>query len=181
MVNSLKMLVTIILLIITFGFFSIYRTSDRQDELAMVIVKQAVQTFADTVRSKGYIDNRDYSELQAKLDSTGLTFETSLEYLKKRYQPLYVDPNDFYTFTEEYETMFEGYYTLDILSRLFPNNGKPDNDVSRRYNMSDGDLFYVRVNSLDTDFTAKIGSIFVDRPEIPKAWSAGGMVRNEAP
>lgn len=173
--------IVLVLILLALVVEPLGRQSDQAHEDSMNMARASVDNFVETVTSKGYVDNRDYTVFRQELDSTGYVFEVSLEYLKKKYQPLYDDPNNFYTFKENFEVMYDGYYTKDILTKLFPNNGTAENDPSRRYNLRPGDLFVVRINSLSETPGAELSSLILDKADPGKSYSGSGRVRNEAP
>jgi hypothetical protein len=179
--DSIKFIAVIVLLIVTAVIMPSVRTSERHDNNAETMAIRATQEFVDTTRSKGYIDNRDYTVFTRKLDYTGLVFNVTIEYNKKRYQPLYGDPNDFYSFTDKFEVMYEGYYNEDILNILFPGNGTEQDDPSRRFNMRVGDLISVRVESMGTNVTSVLSRSTSKYPDVPIIYEDGGMIRDEAP
>lgn len=182
MLNSLRDWVVIILLVAAMVLYPTLRMAEKTDQMAADIATQAMREFVNVTRGKGYIDNRDYTEFQKKLSATGRTFEVSLEYYKKRYQPLYDDPNDFYTFKDSYEVLYDGYYTNTILDVLFPKNSSlPQDSLERRFNMRAGDMINVRIESIDKDPSAMLRGIFLPNQDIPIADRYGGMIVNEAP
>lgn len=151
------------------------------DERSKDIAEQSTREFISAATSKGYIDNRDYQTFQQQLMSTGVVYDTVLEYRQKKYKPLYGDVNDFYTFTDNFEVYYDGYYTMEILNKLFPGNGTAEDDPSRRYNMSVDGTFTVRIKPRDTNLTATIMSVFFKTQDIRIPYSYSGRVRNEAP
>lgn len=181
MVDSIKLWVVVFLVIAAMIIYPSYRMAENQERNAQTIAVEATKEFVNITRGKGYIDNRDYTDYQRKLSSSGRVFDVSLEYYKKKYQPVYENPNDFYTFKDSYEVLYEGYFTQTILDKLFPLNGQTTNSLSRRFNMRVGDMVNVRIESLDESVASRIFSIFIPALDRKVAYYYGGMVTNEAP
>lgn len=170
-----------IFIVIILGIFGlvVYPAIERSDDVVTIAedyAKAATRDFVDIVRSKGYIEPSDYNLFVNKLSATNFTFEIEMEYYKKTYQPLYTNPNDYYSFTDEYETIFEGYYTNDILRVLFPSNTSvPPDDLSRRFNLYTGDLFNVRIYSEPSTIGASLKKMFSIKAKDIIAYQYGGM------
>ena len=86
-------------------------------------------------------------------------------------------------FTGEYEITHINYGEHVILNILYPGNSTlSENDKSRRYDMSMGDLFFVQVQNTGKTMATAIRDMMMfrdtDNPGI--FVRSGGMVRNEA-
>lgn len=181
MVDALKGIVVAALIVFVFAVYPAYRDSGKIDDLTERAANAALTEFVDTVRSKGYIDVRDYKTFLKKLDSTSGVFDVKMEYYKKVIQPNYDNPTDFNTFKETFNVRYDGYYTKQILDILYPQNSLPDDDESRQFKMHVGDLFNVRIESKGSTIASGIGSFLFHNLNVPIVLKYGGMVRFEAP
>lgn len=131
------------------------------DDTSDTISKQAVRDFVATAASKGYVDNRDYLDFQEKLNSTGVLYDVELTHYKKKYQPNYTDPKNYYTFEETFNVYYDQYYSGEILNTLFPNNGTEQDADIRKYTLSSGDMFKVNIKARSEKLSQRIlGAIF---------------------
>ncbi|RUT39529.1 hypothetical protein EJP82_25965 [Paenibacillus anaericanus] len=181
MVDALKATFVILLLTIAFVVYPTLRTAEKHEETTRNIARNAVVTFVDTTRGKGYVDVRDYNQLLRSLDASGGVFEVTLERYQKLIQPTYTNPEDYTTFQHTFTVRYDGYFTSEILQVLFPSTNSPDDDPVRRYNMHAGDLFNVRIESKGTTLAGRMRSLLFHGTNIPIIERYGGMVRSEAP
>jgi hypothetical protein len=181
LVDAFKGIIIMICLVIVFAVYPAYRSAERIESTSAKMVNSSLITFVDTVRGKGYIDVRDYETFLSALDSTGLVFDVTLEYYKKRIQPVYTDPNNYSTFQNSFSVRYDGYFTKEILDRLYPSIPLPEDDPQRRWNMKVGDLFNVRVESREVSFASHFRSWLFHTPKVPIILKYGGMIRSEAP
>lgn len=180
MLESVRMFFTICLAIICMVVYPTVVISDNAFEDAKEFTRAATQDFVNKVRNKGYVDNRDYSDFINKINSTSYTFDVEMEHYNKTYEPLYGDPNNFYTFTGNFEVIYEGYYTNEILEIIY-DTSYPEHDPRRRYNMKEGDLFNVRIYSEKRSVGSIIKGVLTREVKDVIAYRYGGMIRNEAP
>lgn len=176
-----KILGVFIALILMF-LYPLYQQAQRQDDLSQIVVHSAVTEFVDASRTKGYITPTMYSELTRKLGATGNQYEIEMEHLHKKYSPVYTDPADPNGFQNSFMTYFDGHYTEEIMGRLFPNNTSPIDDPDRRYLMSEGDFFTVKVKNINRTMSTILQDVFLngntgDNTRIYMPY--GGMVINE--
>lgn len=155
---------------------------ERQDDLSYMLAFKSVTNFVDAARDKGYITPLMYNDFVRELLLTGNSFSIELEHHHKRYNPVYADPSNPATFQNEFNVDYEGFYTDQIMGVMFPKNTLPLNSESRKYKMSIGDYFTVKVTNtnktgatiirdvLNFGNTALNARIFVPY---------GGMVTNE--
>ncbi|GGA17740.1 hypothetical protein GCM10008018_72340 [Paenibacillus marchantiophytorum] len=141
----------------------------------------AITQFVDTVRGKGYVDVRDYNQFLRSLDTSNAVFDVTLERYKKVIEPTYTNPNNFGTFQQTFTVRYDGYFTKEILSTLYPSAQLADDDASRRYTMHVGDLFNVRIQSRGITLAGRLRSFLFRGQAVPIAIKKGGMVRSEAP
>lgn len=181
LINFLRLFISVVLIIIGLVIYPTIRASDRTIDIAESVAEAATRDFVDSVRSKGYVDNVDYQIFIDTLSSTGVVFDVELEHYKKIYEPLYGDPLNFYTFTNQFEVIYDGYFTKDILDKLFPSSPLPPNSPDRRYEMRTGDLFNVRIVSVGKLPGSNLKVLYGGEVDKVIAYNYGGMVRDEAP
>ncbi|WP_338554575.1 hypothetical protein [Paenibacillus sp. KS-LC4] len=181
MADALKGIVVVILLVFAFIIYPAYRQSENVEEEIKQRANAATIEFVDTVRSKGYVDLYDYKIFLSSLDASYGVFEVQLEYYKKNLQPNYTDPNDFSTFQNSFNVRYDGYYTKEILNRLYGNSALAEDDPNRRFNMFVGDLFNVRLSLKGTTLASNFRTFLFKSQNVPINIKYGGMVRNEAP
>lgn len=179
--DNFKQLFTVILVVLGLVVTSLVYSLDRLENKKEQETKVAVDKFVALVNSKGYIDNLDYTQLLYDLDATGGIYEVEMEYSNKRYQPNYDDPANPATFKGTYEEIYDAYYSKDILNVLYPQNGTPESDVSRRWNMKQGDLFFITVRGISESPGSKLKQLVTSVPSETIYYKAGGMIQNEAP
>jgi hypothetical protein len=173
--------VVVILLVAGFVIYPAMLVAEKHDKLAEKVADQALIEFVDLSRAKGYVDPRDYDVFIKKIGSSGLLFNVSLEYYKKRFQPNYIDPANFATFQNTFEVLYDGYFTNDILNILYPGTTVAEDSTTRRYKMRVGDYFNVRIVSNEQKVSSIIRGTFGFGADVPVPLSYGGMVRNESP
>lgn len=156
--------------------------SRRQDDLSRLVVYQSVTKFVDGVRTKGYITPTMYNDFIQELAATGNEYDVQMEHQHKKYHPVYADPADPDTFLHRYEVVYDAYYQEDLMRYLFPDSEQPKDDESRMYRLTVGDLFQVRVQSLNRTpgmvmLDALTGANSGGKAAI--AFPYGGLVLNE--
>ncbi len=161
----LGFLLAAILLFVT-PLISVY---DRQDDISYTIAYSQVQELTDMTRDRGYLDEALYLKLNKILAATGNTYEITLEHYKKTYVPVYDDAG---LFMDDFYVSYEGYFNGDIEKVL---------ENQHRYDLSIGDLFFVRVENKSKTKSQVIREILLnistDYPTI--IIRSGGMVRHE--
>lgn len=182
MFSNFRLTITLVLFIFCVAVYPAIRMAYATDQGSLLVAQQSTREFVEKVKSKGYMDVADYEIYQKNLTATGILFEVTMEYQKKKYQPNYDNPNDFYTFKDTYEVLYEGYFNDSILDKLYPPGASlGKDDPSRRFNMRVGDFFKVHIESLDADLTSQVQSFFIATAKKTASYSFGGMVLNEAP
>lgn len=122
---------------------------DRQDAISYTVVNTAVKHLCDGVRDVGTLHEKAYQDFLDEINRTGNTYNVSLEYYEKIYVPIY---NEINIFMEDYYISYEGVFTEDIESRL-REYGK--------YDMYEGDLFYIYVENSSQTKSQVIRQIFI--------------------
>lgn len=181
MVNAFKAILVLCLVILAFAIYPSYRNAVKIDQLTELAAREAMVEFVDTARGKGYIDVRDYKTFRNKLDKTSGVYNVKIEYQKKVLQPNYTNPDDFNTFEETFNVRYDGYYTKQILTTLYPSNTLADDDPSRRFNMYVGDLINVVIEPQGSTLASRLGGALFGGGNALKVDKYGGMVRSEAP
>ncbi|WP_189021055.1 hypothetical protein, partial [Paenibacillus marchantiophytorum] len=129
---------------------------------------QVITQFVDTVRGKGYVDVRDYNQFLRSLDTSNAVFDVTLERYKKVIEP-YTNPNNFGTFQQTFTVRYDGYFTKEILSTLYPSAQLADDDASRRYTMHVGDICNVRIQSRGITLAGRLRSFLFRGQAVPIA------------
>lgn len=106
---------------------------DRMDDMSYNTSYQAVNEFAQISREVGEVNSYNYKKMIARLNSTGLSYDISIEHHKKVYMPV-LDKNG--VETGEINCVYEGIYDGDIESK-----------IDSGYKMEAGDLFYIQVKN----------------------------------
>ncbi len=146
--NPISKVFAVILAVLLLFFVPVYQSYQKQDDLAYQVAYQAVTNFVDNVRTKGYITPQMYEDFQRDL-SVGSTilYKTEIVHEKKVYSPVYTDPTDPSTFTNEYQVDYDEFYWDQISPFLFDENSStPKKD--RMYKLSAGDFFTVEIENM---------------------------------
>lgn len=182
MPNSLSKWFAALLSVLLLYFIPAGESARRQDDLSRIIVYQKTAAFVDSVRTKGYITPTMFLDFTKEIETTGNVFQVEMEHQHKRYHPEYGDPANPETFLDRFSVIYDSFYTSDIMNVLFPESEQPKDEPSRRYVMSAGDFFNIKVYSLNRTASSVFAEAFGvpqsgDRPDI---WFPyGGMVLNE--
>ncbi|PGT83232.1 hypothetical protein [Bacillus sp. AFS040349] len=147
MVDAISKTVAFLLAIVLLFLVPLSFNFEREDELASLTAQNAVTKFVDSVRNKGYISPTMYNQFTQELQKIGYTYDIEITHEKKTYFPVYTDPSDPNSFTGEYMTDYQNYYSAQILPILFPDNTLPIDDDSRLYKLTTGDFFKVEVKN----------------------------------
>lgn len=182
MTNAISKMFAVLIALALLYIYPAAEAAKRQDELAQLVVYNAVTQFVDAVRMKGYITPVMYQDLLDEMNVTGNSYEVILEHQHKKYHPNYLDAANPGTFQDSFDVYFLGTHHEMIMAKLFPDNSLPKDSLDRRYQMMVGDFVKVKVKS--TNRTAALvlsdfvnGSNSADRVAV--AFSYGGMVINE--
>lgn len=180
-----KVLSVLFAVVVACGLMYVWPTQNNyedQDKIAYNIAYKSATTFADSVRNKGYITPKMYTDFNNELSATDNIYDIQMEHDRKRYNPIYTDPANPATFQGKFEVYYDGFYTDKIMSTLFPTNSLPVTDTSRKYYLQSGDYFYVTIKNknftkatLVSDFLTNSNTGDPTRIYIPY----GGMVNNE--
>jgi len=142
---------------------------DRQDTISYTVVNTSLKHLCDGVRDVGTLHAKAYQDFLEELSRTGNTYHVVLECYEKNYLPIYDISG---TFVEDYYISYDGTFTQDIENQL---------EATGRYDMHEGDLFYVHVENSSQTKSQTIRQIFLGAgrkyPSI--IVRNGGMVRHE--
>jgi len=147
MVDSLSKLVGVFIAVILLFVFPIFQMADNQEETTKVYILTATTKFVDSVRDKGYIDQEMYGRYLDEIAVTGSNYTVSMEHMHKFYYPIYTDMADMTSFTEDFEMMYEGYFTEDIENEL---------NSTGIYYLSKDDYFIVETYNKTATFATKV-------------------------
>jgi len=118
--------------------------AEKNDDIAQAKAQTAVTNFTDTVSNVGSIKPSDYEELVQQLDSTGNTFEITIEV-----QHLDENPGKKSTSTSGDligENVRYSTFTTEILDYMYPTE-EATSEMSRNYPLKKGDNIIVTVRS----------------------------------
>nr|WP_145158790.1 hypothetical protein [Paenibacillus terrae] len=182
MSNAISKFAAVLLAVVVMYIYPAAEASQRQDDLSRIVVYNAVTQFVDAVRNKGYISPVMYEQFLEEIQATGNEFDVQMEHLHKKYHPEYIDAADPGTFQNKFSTVYDGYYTSDIMNHIFPNTTVPKDDESRVYKLTAGDFFIVTVKNVNRTagtvmFDFVTGALTGEAAVI--AFPYGGMVLNE--
>ncbi len=154
--NVSIMFVTIIsvLLLVILPLISVL---ERQDNMSYNLVMKLTTSFADEVRSKGYIDTESYSKFVQGLSATGNSFDIQMEAHRKIIIKDEIATDGTQSYKEDtlidYNTdIFEDLKLGDEIYNSTPNAADMINNKSDSYLLDKGDEFYIKVKN--TNITA---------------------------
>ena len=150
----------IIFAVIVFFVMPIYMTFEKRDDISYALAVKITSNFVNTVKSKGYLTAKMYSDFVSELGATNNVYEVKMEHRVKKYNPVIniydkdgnvVEILDY----ELYKTQFnEGNCeSIDV-----NNYDKLNNEiVSNKYEKSKG---------YDFKLTYKLGEIIFNEEQI---------------
>lgn len=172
--NTLSKLFVIIMAVLLLFINPVLHMFEEQDKTTRLFVTEQTAQLVDTVRNTGYLSDEMYKAYLNKLNATNNLYKVSLEHKHRRYDPVYVDPLDPATFSNEVNMNYDSYYTDDILKVLFPDSGTGSN-----YIFSEGDYFMVSISNRNKTLATKLKELIYGRT-LPTATifvQYGGMVK----
>lgn len=122
MEDTLSIVFALIISILIMFLFPLMDTWDLQDNLSYVTTYATVVDFVDTVRNTGYISPEVYYAFETKLETTGNTFDVTMEHRK---------------FIEDVSN-YQNVYTNDIMAKI---------SSGTNYELDKYDYFYVTVKN----------------------------------
>lgn len=142
--ENVSVLIATVLAVVIIVLFPIYNVATRQDSVSKNVVVKVTTNFVDSVRNKGYIEEKDYQNFLNEIGKTGNTYDVELEV----YKPILIETDE----EDEYEEKYTIDYTEDILSKI--SNSETDIANSETsvvnenvYYLNEGYKFYVRVRN----------------------------------
>lgn len=178
--SSFSKILGVFIAVILLFAYPLYQQAQRQDDLSQIVVHSAITAFVDAARTKGYVTPQMYLEFNSKLGATGNQYDIQMEHLHKKYHPEYSDPADPGSFQKSFSTYFDGHYTSEIMSVLFPVKGGAASD--KRYYMSAGDFFTVKVKNINRTMATVLQDFLIagnTGSNVKIYIPYGGMVLNE--
>ena len=127
--------------------------TERTDDISQTVIQTAVSNFVDKVSNTGTIKPSDYEELIAKLDSTGNTFEITIEV-----QHLDENPGKKGSLTAVDsigENLRYSTFTSEILDYMYPTESDIDN-MTKNYPLKKGDNIIVTVKNTNKTLAEQI-------------------------
>lgn len=147
MSSAVSKFVAVLLAVALLFVYPAAEAYQKQDDLSRLVVYNAVTQFVDAVRNKGYLTPVMYQDFLQEIEATGNAFDVQMEHLHKKYTPVYADAANPDTFQNDVDVSYEGFYTADILSVIYPDNTLPKDHEARKYRMNVGDFFKVTVKT----------------------------------
>lgn len=149
MPNPISKVFAVILAVLLLFFVPVYQSFHKQEDLAYQSAYQAVTDFVDNVRTKGFITPQMYEDFQTNLaaGSGSISYKTEIVHEKKVYTPVYTDPTNPASFTNQFVVDYDEYYWDQIHPFLFDESSSiPKKD--RMYKLNAGDFFTVHVENI---------------------------------
>ncbi len=175
--NSLWTILAIVIAASLMIVFPIVHLFEKREQIVRLEVLSETDVFLDTIKAKGYIDVKDYTNFKRKLDLKGYLFDVVLEHERKEYVPVYGNPMDINTFTKTVKVVSEVFTDREIKDVLFV----PDEIDNNMYKMSRGDVFTVIVSSKTKTQSDKLKEMFLNiKAENSLYIRLSGVVQNEA-
>jgi len=153
--NTLMTIIGVFLVATLMFIVPLMAMTERNDDIAQTVIQTAVSNFVDTVSNAGTIKPSDYEELNAKLASTGNTFEITIEV-----QHLDENPGKKGTSTSGDlvgENLRYSTFTSEILDHMYPTEGDIDN-MTRNYPLKKGDNIIVTVRNTNKTLAQQLRS-----------------------
>ena len=174
--NNVGLLFVSIFAVVIMFFVPSYQMAQKQDDLAQQLVYTETVKFVDAVRTKGYLTADMLEEYQAKIEVGSYVFRMEMVHEKKMYTPVYRNPQDLASFTGEYLVQYDEFHTKQINDYLYSGSG------DKRYKMSEGDFFTVKVENINKTQANILLDFFQgiaggDSPTIVVPY--GGLILNE--
>lgn len=181
MLNSVLKLFAVLLSLLLLFLYPLLESYQRQDDMAMMTAYRTAQIFVDTIKDKGVITPKMYTDFTSELSLTGYEFDISLAHYAKKYDPEYDDPTDQSTFQDRILLRYELTSHDDIVEAMFPSESYPQEDRRRQYRMSIGDYIQMKVTPSQQTRSSMLAQ-WLSFGDQRSFWSMpfGGMIRNEA-
>lgn len=150
----------IIFAVIVFFVMPIYMTFEKRDDISYALAVKITSNFVNTVKSKGYLTAKMYSDFVSELGATNNVYEIKMEHRVKKYNPVIniYDSDDNVVEILDYElykTQFDG----GNCEKLIVNN----------YNSSTGEIEpnkYEASKGYKFKLTYKLGEIIFNEEQI---------------
>ena len=162
--DSLSVIFATLVALILMFIVPLMDTWELQDSLSYALTYAAVTEFVDTVRNTGYIAPSNYNSLVSQLDTTGNSYNISMEHRAYSTTIAY----DMLNKNMDSEAAYLNTYTNEILNTL--NAGKI-------YPFNKYDYFYVTVKNTNRTQASIITGIFAnDNSNFKIGFAYGGVV-----
>ena len=142
MEDSLSIIFSIIVAVVIMFVVPLMDTWELQDNLSYVITYSAVTDFVDTCRNVGYVSLQSYLNFQNVLNSTGNTFDISMEHRDQKEIPA----------GDGTRTVYLNTYTNQIEYELYKEGGGS-------YPLDKYDYFYVTVKNTNVTQASVINKL----------------------
>lgn len=144
--ESLWKILSFVLAIVLMILFPLLHLYEKQDEIVYYRVLDHANEFVNTVKYKGYIDEKIWNEFYQKINSYGYTFELSVSHKEAENIPVYGNPQDPDSFTGKTKKVYFEHPHIDIMDVIFPENQSAAME-DRVYDMEVGDFVILDVKS----------------------------------
>ena len=159
--ENISTIFAIIIGVVVLIIFPLFSIMSRQDSISYNRVLTLTTEFVDSVRTKGYFTEQEYTDYLVKLANTNNTYNVQMEYHKK------ILINDINNISEEpvYVEDTLVYYNKDINSIMLQNNGK--------IQFNENDEFYIKIYNTNITTASLLYNYFARVSVPPKVINIG--------
>lgn len=178
MVNALSKITAALLAVLLLFLYPALQAAQRQEDIRYLAAYRTLVQFTDAVRNKGMVTPAMYEDFIRELEITGGWYEVELEHRHKTYHPEYGDPADPGTFLNDFNVVYDAFYTSDVLRVMFPTGTGQQGEP---YMLQEGDFFAVTAfDRSRSPFDILSEFLYNGAGQTnPSQLSYGGMVLNE--
>lgn len=171
-------IVVIVLGVWLLFYLPVLVVSQKQDTAIQSYVDGHVEEFVNASIETGYISTQNYLKMMNALDNTGLIYDVSMTYSKRKVYPVFDETTG--EPTGEYEVHYTDYVRDEIEDVIFPAS-KSAYSVNEKFYMNNGDHFQVAIHNASPTFGSRMMQILTTRDNFKTIISSyGGYVGNTA-
>lgn len=172
-----KVVVVVLSMWILF-YLPILVIAQKEDTAVQSYVDDKVEEFVNASVETGYISTQNYLDMMNALDNTGLIYDVSLTYSKRKVYPVFDETTG--NPTGEYEVHYTDYFRDEIENEIFPDS-QSAYTANKKFYMSSGDHFQVVVHNETPTFGSRMLQILTTRDNAKTIISSyGSYVGNSA-
>lgn len=171
-------IVVVILGIMMLFYLPILVMTQKQDMAVQAYVDDHVQEFVDKTIETGYISTQNYLDMMNALDNTGILYQISVIYSKRKVYPVYDETTG--AATGDYEVLYTDYFRDEIEAVILPETENAYT-ANKKYEMDQGDHFQVVVQNESPTMGSRLLQLLTTRDNQKTIISSyGGYVGNYA-